>query len=125
MNPDSPENKATIDAINTYKPHILMVGMGMPRQEHWIAKNLESIQTNTILTSGACIDYVAGAIPTPPRWMGRMGLEWLYRLFSEPKRLWRRYLIEPWFIGILFLREILILPIRNSLRHRLASRKES
>ncbi|BAY38906.1 WecB/TagA/CpsF family glycosyl transferase [Nostoc sp. NIES-2111] len=112
-NPDSLENKATVDAINAYKPHILMVGMGMPRQEHWIAKNIESIHTNTILTSGACIDYVAGAIPTPPRWMGRMGLEWLYRLFSEPKRLWRRYLLEPWFLGILFLREILILPIQS------------
>jgi N-acetylglucosaminyldiphosphoundecaprenol N-acetyl-beta-D-mannosaminyltransferase len=105
--PDSQENLATLAAINAYKPHVLMVGMGMPRQEHWIAENLEHIHTNTILTSGACIDYVAGAIPTPPRWMGKMGVEWLYRLLSEPKRLWRRYLLEPWFLGTLFLREIL------------------
>ncbi len=104
---DSPENLATLAAINAYKPHVLMVGMGMPRQEHWITENLEHIHANTILTSGACIDYVAGAIPTPPRWMGRMGVEWLYRLLSEPKRLWRRYLLEPWFLGTLFLREIL------------------
>lgn len=103
---DSQENLATLTAINAYKPHILMVGMGMPRQEHWIAKNLEYIHTNAILTSGACIDYVAGAVPTPPRWMGKLGLEWLYRLLSEPKRLWRRYLLEPWFVGTLFLREI-------------------
>ncbi|MBA3923570.1 MAG: WecB/TagA/CpsF family glycosyltransferase [Nostocaceae cyanobacterium] len=104
---DSQENLATLAAINAYKPHVLMVGMGMPRQEHWIAENLEHIHSNTILTSGACIDYVAGAIPTPPRWMGKMGVEWLYRLLSEPKRLWRRYLLEPWFLGTLFLREIL------------------
>jgi N-acetylglucosaminyldiphosphoundecaprenol N-acetyl-beta-D-mannosaminyltransferase len=103
----SQENLATIAAINDYQPHILMVGMGMPRQEYWILDNLEHIHTNTILPCGACMDYVAGAIPTPPRWMGKFGLEWLYRLLSEPKRLWRRYLLEPWFIAGLFLREIL------------------
>jgi N-acetylglucosaminyldiphosphoundecaprenol N-acetyl-beta-D-mannosaminyltransferase len=103
----SQENLATLATINAYKPHILMVGMGMPRQEYWILDNLEHIHANAILTSGACIDYVAGAIPTPPRWMGRLGLEWLYRLLSEPTRLWRRYLLEPWFVARLFLREIL------------------
>lgn len=103
----SQENLATLAAINDYQPHILMVGMGMPRQEYWILDNLEHIHTNTILPCGACMDYVAGAIPTPPRWMGKMGLEWFYRLLSEPKRLWRRYLLEPWFIAGLFLREIL------------------
>jgi N-acetylglucosaminyldiphosphoundecaprenol N-acetyl-beta-D-mannosaminyltransferase len=106
MDKDSQENLATLAAINAYKPHILMVGMGMPRQEYWIDENLEHIHTNTILTSGACMDYVAGVVPTPPRWMGKVGLEWLYRLFCEPKRLWRRYLLEPWFVGTLFLREI-------------------
>lgn len=106
---DSQENIATIAKINAYQPHILMVGMGMPRQEHWISENLEHIHSNVILTSGACIDYVAGAIPTPPRWMGKMGLEWLYRLLSEPTRLWRRYLVEPWFLSTLFLRELVSL----------------
>jgi N-acetylglucosaminyldiphosphoundecaprenol N-acetyl-beta-D-mannosaminyltransferase len=101
------ENLATLAAIKAYQPHVLMVGMGMPRQEHWITDNLESIHANSILPSGACIDYIAGAVPTPPRWMGRFGLEWLYRLLSEPKRLWRRYLIEPWFVARLLLREIL------------------
>ncbi|QKQ74648.1 WecB/TagA/CpsF family glycosyltransferase [Nostoc sp. TCL240-02] len=110
MDKDSKENLATLAAINAYKPHVLMVGMGMPRQEHWILENLEYIHANTILTSGACMDYVAGAVPTPPRWMGRVGLEWLYRLLSEPKRLWRRYLLEPWFVATLFLREIWSMP---------------
>lgn len=103
----SQENLATLAKINAYQPHVLMVGMGMPRQEYWILDNLEQIQTNTILTSGACIDYVAGAVPTPPRWMGKLGLEWLYRFLSEPRRLWKRYLVEPWFIARLFLQEIL------------------
>ena len=79
----------------------------MPRQEQWILENLENIDTNAILTSGACIDYVAGVVKTPPRWMGKIGLEWLYRLITEPRRLWKRYLIEPWFIAGLFFKELL------------------
>ncbi|NPA72528.1 MAG: WecB/TagA/CpsF family glycosyltransferase [Gammaproteobacteria bacterium] len=92
------ENQKIIEKINEYRPHVLMVGMSMPRQEHWILDNLEKLNANAILTAGACFDYVAGAVPTPPRWMGQMGLEWLYRLFTEPRRLWRRYLVEPWYL---------------------------
>lgn len=101
----SPNNQEMLDKINTYRPNVLMVGMGMPRQENWILDNLDNIDANTILPCGACIDYVAGAIPTPPRWMGRFGLEWLFRLLSEPRRLWQRYLVEPWFILWLFATE--------------------
>ena len=109
---DSQENQATIAAINSFQPHVLMVGMSMPRQEHWILDNLEQLQTNVILPSGACMDYVAGAVATPPRWMGKMGLEWSYRLFSEPKRLWKRYLIQPWFVGKLLVQETWNIPNR-------------
>lgn len=104
---DSDENREVVNIINAYQPHILMVGMGMPRQEHWILENLDHIKANVILPSGACLDYVAGAVPTPPRWMGHFGLEWLYRLGSEPSRLWRRYLVEPWFVFRLFIQDIL------------------
>jgi N-acetylglucosaminyldiphosphoundecaprenol N-acetyl-beta-D-mannosaminyltransferase len=78
-----------------------MVGMGMPRQEHWIVDNFELLGPVVVLPCGAAIDYVAGEIPTPPRWAGRCGLEWLYRLAAEPGRLWKRYLIEPWFVLLL------------------------
>ena len=105
LEPNKSENKKVIKQIRAYKPNILMVGMGMPRQEKWILENLDQIETNVILTCGACIDYIAGEVPTPPRWMGKAGLEWLYRLATEPKRLWRRYLIEPWFIVAIFLKE--------------------
>ncbi len=90
---DSP---SVLETINKFHPHVLMVGMGMPKQEHWVLDNLEYLNANAILTSGACFDLHAGVIPTPPRWMGRIGLEWLYRLLSEPRRLARRYLVEPW-----------------------------
>ncbi|MEM7590395.1 MAG: WecB/TagA/CpsF family glycosyltransferase [Cyanobacteria bacterium P01_A01_bin.83] len=91
--------------IGNHNLNILMVGMGMPRQEKWILDNIEDIEANIILPSGACADYVADETPTPPRWMGQVGLEWLYRLVIDPKRLWRRYLVEPWFLAKLFLKE--------------------
>lgn len=92
------DNTEIIELINSYQPHILMVGMGMPRQESWVVDNYEEIDSWVIVTCGGCLDYFAGVNPIPPRWLGRMGLEWLFRLFSEPRRLWRRYLIEPWVI---------------------------
>jgi len=92
----SQESNAVLDAIRAFQPHILLVCMGMPRQEYWIHDNWDRLHANAVLPMGAALDYWAGAIPIPPRWMGRVGLEWLYRLLSEPKRLWRRYLVEPW-----------------------------
>lgn len=104
MRHESSENQQVIAAINAYRPQILMVGMGMPRQEHWIVDNFKELNANLIINVGALIDYVAGVIPTPPRWMGRVGLEWLYRLISEPSRLGRRYLLEPWFLILIIIK---------------------
>jgi N-acetylglucosaminyldiphosphoundecaprenol N-acetyl-beta-D-mannosaminyltransferase len=104
---DSPENQGVIDAINGFGAHVLMVGMGMPRQQHWVLENYEKLVVNAISTSGAALDYVVGEIPTPPRWAGRIGLEWLFRLAAEPRRLGARYLIEPWYILPLVLKELL------------------
>ena len=96
MTPGSRENELRIGAINEFVPYVLLVGMGMPRQEHWVVDNVERVSANAILTSGAAMDYLAGAVPVPPRITGRLGLEWLCRLCFEPRRLWRRYLVEPW-----------------------------
>lgn len=96
--PDSPENQRVIDDINRFAPDILIVGMGMPRQELWVDINRKSIRAPVILTAGACIEYIAGAVPTPPRWLGAIGMEWAFRFASNPRRFARRYLIEPWVI---------------------------
>jgi len=95
---DGEENKEVVNMINEYQPDILIVGMGMPRQEHWILANKDELNAHVIMTCGAAIEYVAGTVSTPPRWMGRTGLEWLYRLQENPGRFWFRYLIEPWYI---------------------------
>ncbi|MNT87771.1 putative N-acetylmannosaminyltransferase [compost metagenome] len=72
--------------------------MGMPRQELWIADNIEAMPQAVILPVGAAFDYEAGVQKAAPRWMGRLGVEWLFRLFADPKRLFTRYCVEPWFL---------------------------
>ncbi len=101
FDPAGQENDRVLREISEFSPDVLMVGMGMPRQEHWIMDNLDRLGSVVLLPCGASIDYVAGEIPTPPRWAGRCGMEWFYRLLAEPSRLWNRYLVEPW--GLLLL----------------------
>jgi N-acetylglucosaminyldiphosphoundecaprenol N-acetyl-beta-D-mannosaminyltransferase len=100
--PEGPENREVLDRIAAVRPDLLIVGMGMPRQEHWVLDNLDEIRANAILLAGAAIDYFAGEVATPPRWLGPLGLEWLYRLAYEPRRLFWRYLVEPWLLLWLF-----------------------
>jgi N-acetylglucosaminyldiphosphoundecaprenol N-acetyl-beta-D-mannosaminyltransferase len=95
---NSEENEQVLGRIRAYKPHILIIGLGMPLQEGWIVKNWERIEANTIFNAGNLVRFVAGVVPTPPRWTGQLGIEWLYRLVSEPRKLWRRYLVEPFVL---------------------------
>lgn len=102
-----PDSYQVIARINEFRPNILFVGMGMPIQEHWIHDHLDAIEANAILHCGGLMDYIAGEIPTPPRWLGPIGLEWLFRLCTEPRRLWRRYLLEPFALLPIIVRQIL------------------
>jgi N-acetylglucosaminyldiphosphoundecaprenol N-acetyl-beta-D-mannosaminyltransferase len=105
--PSSIESQAIMDRIEAWRPHLLITGMGMPRQEHWIVDHIDKLPACVVLNGGAALDYFAGVIPTPPRWAGRCGLEWLFRLLAEPRRLWSRYLVEPWFIAYKLVVEII------------------
>ena len=100
------ENRAVLRRIHDFEPNVLMVGMGMPRQEHWVHDNLSQLPSCAVLTTGAAITYAAGTVPTPPRWAGTIGIEWAFRLFAEPRRLWKRYLVEPWSVLALLVREL-------------------
>lgn len=111
--PGSSENAAVLDRITAFQPHILFVGMGMPRQELWIADNFERLPDCVILSVGAAFDYEAGVQSAAPRWMGRAGIEWAYRLVHDPKRLFVRYCVEPWTLLPLALRDILKARGRN------------
>lgn len=92
MGADSAE---VLDEIRAFRPQLLLVGMGMPRQERFIQENFDALPASYVATVGGAIDYLAGAQRLAPRWFGRFGLEWLWRLGNDPRRLWRRYLIEP------------------------------
>ena len=91
-----PENDAVLDAIARFAPHVLLVGMGMPRQEIWIEANRDRLPPCVVMPVGGALAYEAGVAATPPRWTGRLGVEWLWRFATEPRRLFHRYFIEPW-----------------------------
>ena len=94
--PSSVDNRRLLATIDAFEPDVIFVGMGMPRQELWISRNRSAIRRGVIFSVGAAFDYEAGVQAAAPRWMGRIGLEWLFRLASQPRRLAHRYLIEPW-----------------------------
>jgi N-acetylglucosaminyldiphosphoundecaprenol N-acetyl-beta-D-mannosaminyltransferase len=95
----SAANQAVIAHINELRPDILVVAMGMPIQERWLLENWDDIDARVAMTSGAVLDYAAGMKMRPPRFLTDHGLEWAGRLFVEPGRLWRRYLVgNPVFV---------------------------
>ncbi|HEX7502513.1 MAG TPA: WecB/TagA/CpsF family glycosyltransferase, partial [Acidobacteriota bacterium] len=97
---DSAENSQVIAAINRCRADILLVAMGMPLQEEWLAQNWDQIDAGIALTGGAILDYLSGRMRRPPAWMCGCGGEWLGRLLIEPRRLWKRYLLgNPLFLA--------------------------
>ncbi|MCP6758409.1 MAG: WecB/TagA/CpsF family glycosyltransferase [Fischerella sp. CENA71] len=98
------ECRNIVDLINDSGATVLAVGLGAPKQEKWIYKYKNELPNIKIfLAIGATLDFEAGNISRAPKFMSEMGLEWLYRMIAEPKRLWKRYLIEdlPFFWLIL------------------------
>ena len=98
------ECQEIVDLINRSGATVLAVGLGAPKQEKWILKYKEQLKNIKIfLAVGASISFEAGTLKRAPKWMRDAGLEWLYRLFCEPKRLWKRYLFDafPFFWLIL------------------------
>lgn len=93
------EEPEILEVINRAEPDLLWVGLGTPKQERWMAANVDVVHASAILGVGAAFDIHAGLLPQAPKWMRDRGLEWLFRLAIERKRLWRRYLVNnPQFI---------------------------
>lgn len=86
------EDREITQQINASSPDILFVGLGCPKQEKWMSAHKDAIKS-VMLGVGASFDFFAGNVKECPEWLGNLGLEWLYRLFQEPKRLWQRYLL--------------------------------
>lgn len=92
------EEEAEVARIRAADPDIVWVALGSPRQERWMAENVARIGAPVLIGVGAAFDFVSGRKPWAPRWIQRSGFEWLFRLATEPRRLWRRYLRYPLFV---------------------------
>jgi N-acetylglucosaminyldiphosphoundecaprenol N-acetyl-beta-D-mannosaminyltransferase len=102
LNGDANSYRAVIDDVRAHTPDLLLVALGCPKQEHFMLAARPELGAVVSVGVGASLDFVAGTVKRAPRWMSRTGLEWAFRLGQEPKRLWRRYLIQdPKFLGIL------------------------
>jgi len=87
------QTSQVIARINAAKPDILLVAMGVPRQELWVSEHLKSLAVPVCMGVGGLFDFYSGTIPRAPGWMRRLGIEWIWRLLMEPKRMWKRYII--------------------------------
>ena len=87
------EDRNVVKRINEARPDLLWVGLGSPKQDLWIDSHRKALEVPVMLAVGAAFDFLSGTKPQAPRWMQRIGLEWLFRLCSEPRRLWKRYLL--------------------------------
>jgi N-acetylglucosaminyldiphosphoundecaprenol N-acetyl-beta-D-mannosaminyltransferase len=87
------EKEKIAQAIESVSPDIVWVGLGTPRQERWMLEFRERLTVPVLVGVGAAFDFLAGRSPQAPIWMRESGLEWSFRLWHEPKRLWRRYLL--------------------------------
>ncbi|NHN85953.1 WecB/TagA/CpsF family glycosyltransferase [Acetobacter musti] len=112
--PGSTASKELLEDINRTCPSILLLNMGMPRQERWLWDNWDKLPPVVAITAGALVDHAAGKVSRPPRWVANLGLEWLVRLSREPRRLWRRYIIGLPLFGFYVLRSKLSMILDKS-----------
>jgi len=104
------EDKLVVERINLLAPDIVWVGLGSSKQERWMADHRTVIEAPVLIGVGAAFDFVSGRKPQASPWMQRAGLEWLFRLATEPRRLWPRYRQYPLFV-------LLVLAQALGLRH--------
>lgn len=98
------EDEVVVKKINESQADIVWVGLSTPKQEKWMAEHVGRLEACVLLGVGAAFDFHAGLKRQAPRWIQRSGFEWLFRLLTEPRRLWRRYLINnPTFIFLITL----------------------
>ena len=96
---DTQEDVDVLEIINASSADVVWVGLGTPKQDFWVSRHRPLLTVSALIAVGAAFDFHAGLLKQAPRWMQRSGLEWLFRLFQEPRRLAFRYLMyNPLFI---------------------------
>lgn len=105
--PSPQEDEAMVAMLNAARADVIWVGLSTPKQERWMAGHVTRLHAPALIGVGAAFDFHAGLKRQAPLWMQRNGLEWLFRLVTEPRRLWRRYLgNNPRFAGLLLLQRL-------------------
>lgn len=94
----SEEDNNILREIHSVKPNIIWVGLSTPKQERWMASHVDDMPGITLIGVGAAFDFLSGSKKQAPLWIQRSGTEWLFRLITEPRRLWRRYIRYPRFV---------------------------
>lgn len=101
------ENNKIIEKVNAVKPNVLWVSLTAPKQDYWISDNFDKLNVNIAIGVGGAFEVTAGLIKRAPLWMQKNGLEWFYRFIKDPKRLFKRYMIEaPLFIPLIIFQKI-------------------
>jgi N-acetylglucosaminyldiphosphoundecaprenol N-acetyl-beta-D-mannosaminyltransferase len=115
MDAPATSRSPVLDSIRAANADLVLVALGAPKQELWIAEAATDLRPAVLLGIGAAVDFIAGAARRAPGWMSASGLEWLFRLAQEPRRMWRRYLVrDP---------EFLVIVLRDLLRSRGSQQK--
>lgn len=102
---DSEEEKKVIEEINRLQPNVLFVAMGAPKQEKWIYNHRNELKVDVAAGQGGTFDYESGKIPRAPLWIQKIGMEWLWRLIRQPKRIVRMSVLPVYLIKILFAKD--------------------
>ncbi len=110
---DAAEEDAVAAEVMETKPDFVWVGLGMPKQEKWMLRNKHRYPGVALVGIGAAFDFIAGTKPEAPAWMQKTGLEWVFRLASEPRRLWRRYIFNNPAYLVAWARQAISWKLRN------------
>ena len=103
---DEDSEKEVIEEINKLKPNVLFVATGAPRQEKWIYNHKNELKVDVATGQGGTFDYEAGRIPRAPVWIQKIGMEWLWRLVREPKRIVRMSVLPIYLLKIIFTKDV-------------------
>lgn len=116
------DEQRIVDDINEKQPHLLLVALGTPLQEKWIARNADKLRVGTCMAVGGLFDFVSGDKSRAPSWLRRLGMEWLYRFFQDPAAKWYRVFVEiPFFIGLVIAKRIIPIKLRAMVQRRFIS----
>jgi N-acetylglucosaminyldiphosphoundecaprenol N-acetyl-beta-D-mannosaminyltransferase len=110
------EEQQMLDDINQANPDILWVGLGSPKQEFWMHEHRDQLKVPIMIGVGAAFDFLSGVKRQAPQWVRKAGLEWLFRLCCEPRRLWKRYLVGNTLFIFYLIRQSLTNSWRDSSR---------